>query len=163
MSTDESLKEQFKQGSESVTADAIDWGNQFVKLLELEYTNAAALLPAEARWAEFRRVMLRAVVATLVESGADPDEISRLLQQGVPLDHDVDKNAGWTSECNARRVTLIDKMIQQTLSAEEAVELDRLTARLRLHVDKEELVPIEGARRLHRRLLETDNPEAASG
>ena len=91
-------------------AAAIDWGNQFVKHLELEYTNAAALLPAEATWAEFRRVMLRAVVATLVDSGAHQAEISRLLQEGVPLDHEVDNDAGWTSECNARRITLIDKM-----------------------------------------------------
>jgi hypothetical protein len=124
----------------------------------MAYTDVAASLPADATWGQFRQATLQAVVMTLVESGSDPNEIGRLLLEGSPLVRDVDKNARWTSECNARRIALIDKMIQQTLSAEEAAELGRLTARLRLHVDNEELSPIEGARRLYRRLLETDSP-----
>jgi hypothetical protein len=63
MSTDESLEETKRQ-SESVNADAIDWGFQFLKILEFEYSNAAAALPAQAVLAEFRRAMLRAFEAT---------------------------------------------------------------------------------------------------
>ncbi|MBM4088485.1 MAG: hypothetical protein FJ276_03530 [Planctomycetes bacterium] len=163
MSADESLKQRRRRGGESVRADAIDWGSHFVKFLELEYTNAAARLSAEATWADYRRTMFHAVVAALRESGTNPDEIAQLLREGIPLDHDVDQSAGWTSECNARRIALIDKKIQQTLSEAEAAELDRLTARLRLHVDNEELVPMKGARRLHRQLLETDNSRSVKG
>ena len=59
MSTDESLEEQTKQRSESVAAEAIDWGLQFLKVLEFEYSSAAAELPGQANWAEFRRAMIR--------------------------------------------------------------------------------------------------------
>jgi hypothetical protein len=160
MSTDESLERQSR--SESVSADAIDWGSQFVKHLELEYTSVASRLPTEATWEEFRQAMLRAVLATLLEAGSDLDEISQLLHETPPVNHGPDDAAGWTDECNIRRIALIDKMLQQTLSAKEAVELDRLTARLRLHADSEDLVPIEGARRLHKRLLEMSIPKPTS-
>jgi hypothetical protein len=163
MSADESLKQKRRQGGESVAADAIDWGSQFFKFLELEYTDAASRLPSEATSEDYRRAMFRALVAVVRESGANSDEIARLLRECIPRDNDVDKNAAWTSECNARRIALIDKKIQQTISDAEAGELDQLTARLRLHVDNEELVPLEGARRLHRQLLEVDNPGSAKG
>ena len=60
MSTDESLEDQTKLHSESVAAEAIDWGFQFLKILEFEYSNAAAEFPAQATIAEFRRAMIRA-------------------------------------------------------------------------------------------------------
>ena len=162
MSADESLEPQSLAASESVSADAIDWGSQFVKSLELEYTSVAARLPTEAKWKEFREAMLQAVLTTLLEAGSDPNELSQLLHETPPVNLDLDDAAGWTNESNLRRIALIDKMIQQTLSAKEAVELDRLTARLRLQVDGEDLVPIAGARRLHKRLLEMKDPKPTS-
>lgn len=160
MSTDESLDEQTRQGSESIAAQAIDWGSQFLKILELEYCNAAAELPTPAPWSELRRAMIRAFGATIVESGADPDEIQDLIQDSLSLEQGPQESAGWTSELNARRIELIDKLIQQSLSATEAAELGRLTARLRPYVDNEDLVPLQGARQIHRRLLEATNPVA---
>ncbi|HET6883784.1 MAG TPA: hypothetical protein VFI31_26765 [Pirellulales bacterium] len=160
MSTDESLEDQTKLQAGSLAAEAIDWGFQFLKVLELEYSNAAAGLPAQATLAEFRRAMIRAFESTLVESGADPRDVPSLIHESLSLDQSVEKSAGWTSELNARRIELIDKMIQQSLSATEAAELSRLTARLRLHVDNEELVPLEGARQIHKRLLESGNAGA---
>jgi hypothetical protein len=77
MSTEESLEEQRKQRSESVAAEAIDWGSQFLKILEFEYSTAAAELPAQATWTEFRRAMIRAFQATLLES--------HLLSTGEPI------------------------------------------------------------------------------
>lgn len=157
MSTDESLEEYRKRGAESVASKAIEWGNLFLKALEIEYGNAAAELPAQAAWAEYRQAMIRAFGAALIESGADPSELGRLIQDIVPRDQLAEKSVGWTSELNARRIELIDKMIQQSLSEAEAAEFGQLTARLRLHVDNEELVPLQGARQLHRRLLEHNN------
>lgn len=158
MSADEALEKQKQQRSTRTAAEAIEFGQQFVKILEDAYSQAAADLPAQATQLEFRRAMMRAVEATLVESGAHPTEIRKLFQDRILGDQDVEENVGWPSESNARRVELIDKSIQQSLSAAEAIELDRLTARLRLHVDREELVPLQGARQLHRRLLERKNP-----
>lgn len=155
MSTDESLEEQRKQRSESIAAHALDWGDQFLKVLEFEYSNAAAELPAQATWKEFRQAMIRAFESTLAESGADPAQIRSLIRESLSLDQNVERNTGWTSDLSARRIQLIDKMIQRSLTAAEAVALSQLTAWLRLHVDNEELVPLEGARQLHKRLLES--------
>ena len=67
-----------------------------------------------------------------------------------------DGDAAWSSQKNARRLALIDKKIQQTITPKEAIELLRLTKQMRVHCDSEEMVPLEGARRLHRRLLDMD-------
>lgn len=154
MPADESLEGQGKHGRESIAPEAIEWGSLFVKALEIEYANAAPDLPAQATWAEFRQVMIRAFGAALIESGAEPSEIEGLIQDAIPRNPDVEKVVGWNREFNTRRIELIDKMIQNSLSAAEAAELDQLTARLRLQVDNEEFVPLEGARQIHRRLLE---------
>jgi hypothetical protein len=60
----------------------------------------------------------------------------------------------WTRERNDRRVALIDKFIQGELTPEESVELEQLTEYMRTHFDTEAAVPLEGAKRLHRRLLQ---------
>lgn len=75
---------------------------------------------------------------------------------------DSDCRSEWTGEKNKRRVALIDKLIQQSLSPDEAAELDRLTDNMRHHLDTEELVPTEGARQLHRRLLNLSDSESAA-
>lgn len=143
MSTDESLEKGNKKRSESVAAEAVDWGSQFLKSLEFEYSNFAAELPAQAAWTEFRRAMIRAFEATLVESGADPDELRSLIQESLSPDKGAEKSVGWTRGLSARRLELIDKMIQRSLSAAEAEELDQLTARLRHYTDTEELIPLQ--------------------
>ena len=45
---------------------------------------------------------------------------------------------------------------------DESIELDHLTALLRSVFDTEEMVPLAGARRLHRQLLGIDKPGDAS-
>ena len=159
MSNDESHELQGQQEIESISSDAEDWGSQFVKHLELEYTNAASELPTGATGPHFRQAMMTAVVKVLHESGAKSEEITRLLKESVSRRSPIDSSVEWTSERNARRLELIDKWIQQTLSPGEAVELERLTERMRVHCDTEEMVPLEGARRLHRHLLGIDDSE----
>ena len=160
MSPDESLEKHSHEGTDSVSSDALDWGSQFAKHLELEYANSAAELPPGTNWTIFRQTMLCAVVQVLVESGASTGEISKLLSESVRRITCVESVVKWTSNKNTRRVALIDKLIQQTLSADEAVELNRLTEEMRIHLDTEKLVPIEGARQLHRRLLDLDDSES---
>ena len=60
----------------------------------------------------------------------------------------------WTTELNQRPFELIDRQIQGTLTPEESIELAGLTQLMRDHVDAEAQFPIQGARELHRRLLD---------
>ena len=159
MSNDESLDLQGQQKTRSIHPDAEDWGGKFAWTLELEYSNTAAQLPDGASSVDFRRAMLTAVVNVLGESGAKPEEIAQLLEECIRPLSLVKGDDEWTSEKNGRRLELIDKFIQQTLSPEEAVELERLTEQMRSRYDTEEMVPLEGARRLHRQLLENDDAE----
>jgi hypothetical protein len=160
MPIDKSLDLQKQLELKSISSDAEDWGNQFVKHLELEYTSAASELPAGASFADFRRAMMSAVITVLGESGAKPEETARLLKETMSRFLSTDRNVEWTSERNARRIELIDKLIQANLSIEEAAELDRLTGNMRAQYDIEEMIPLEGARRLHRRLLDIDGSES---
>lgn len=159
MSNNESLELQVQHEIESIPCAAEEWGRVFVGQLEDEYTSAAVKLPTNATSADFRRAMMTAVVKVLGESGAKPQEIARLVEETVRRLSPVDRNVEWTSQRNARRMELIDKWIQKTLTLDEAAELEQLTECMRTHCDTEEMVPLEGARRLHRRLLGIDDSE----
>jgi len=63
-------------------------------------------------------------------------------------------NSGWTTAKNARRVELIDRQIEGSLSLEERVELDFLQQQFRAFRQQDAPLPIEKARQLHRELLE---------
>ena len=60
----------------------------------------------------------------------------------------------WTEANNARRCELIDRQIQSTITPEEGAELDRLQRALRSYLDQVAPLDLEGARRLHAKLLE---------
>jgi hypothetical protein len=151
-----------QQEKKPLSAASDEWERQFVKHLQIAYAEFASELPPEATFGDFRRAMLRAFVATLRDSGAGQDEVIQLLATGVGLISPPAESEGWTSEKSDRRLELVDKRIQQKLSADEAIELARLTELMRVHCDSEATVPLEGARRLHRQLLGIDGPEKAS-
>ena len=154
-----SPKRPIKKHLPSISPDARDWGTWFVNFLELAYADAASNLPTEATEADFRRVMMKAFVGVWGESEAGPQDTTRLGMGAAPRLSPGDKTAKWTSKRNARRLKLIDKSIQGELSPQEAVELERLTQAMRVHCDTEEMVPLRGARRLHRHLLGIGEPE----
>lgn len=108
---------------------------------------------------EFRNHDVEIVVRVLDGNDLNQDVAWARPDRDLRQEPEAFAGSGWTRERNDRRVALIDKMIQESLSAEEARELDSLTARLRLHADNEDAVPIEGARRLHRQLLERSRAE----
>ena len=157
MNADESLEEDSEPRPTTVDAESLSWSETFLKHLEIYYSDAAARLSPSASHSEFRRAMVQAVVTTLADSGASPDEIAHLIKTAAPWSSDADARGRWTSDMNIRRVALIDKMIQRTISPTEAAELDRLTALLRAHADTEELVQVEGAQLLHKHLLDMDS------
>ena len=157
MFNDESLESQSRQKAESISSDAVDWGRQFVKSLELEYTNLVSELPAGATWPDFQQAMMIAVGTVFDESGATPESVAQLWETIADRLLPADADGAWNREKNARRLTLIDKKIQQTITPAEAIELVRLTKQMRVHCDREEMVPLEGARQLHRRLLDMND------
>ena len=81
MPGERSLESQDQPRTESLPSEAVDWGKQFVKHLELEYADLASRLPEEQVGADLRLAMMLSVVRVLAESGADSDSIAFLLEE----------------------------------------------------------------------------------
>lgn len=159
MPNDELHESPSPQEAESISSDAADWGLQFVKHLEHEYENLVSGLSADATWPDFQQAMMIAVARVFEESGATPESIARLWGEIADRLSPVEADAEWSREKNARRFLLIDKRIQGTITPEESFELTQLTRQLRIHCDTEAMLPLEGARRLHRQLLDMDQSQ----
>jgi hypothetical protein len=159
MPNDESLESQRLQEAKPVSGDAEEWGRLFVKNLELEYASSASALPADATWPDFQQAMMIAIGKVFEESGATLESVARLWDEIAGRPSPIDEDVTWSREKNARRLNLIDKKIQQTITPAEALELTRLTQQMRTHCDREEMVPLEGARKIHRRLLDMADPK----
>ena len=94
----------------------------------------------------------RAILATFHESGIEVESALELFGRVA-----LEKTPGdfiWSDALNQRRFALIDKEIQGTLTAAESLELAGLTRMLREHVESETNLPLDGARALHRKLLQ---------
>lgn len=59
----------------------------------------------------------------------------------------------WSEAKNARRCELIDRKIQESITPDEEAELDSLQQALRDYLDRVAPLPLEGAKRLHAKLL----------
>ena len=97
---------------------------------------------------------MRAVKLTLLDSGLDDGQVLELFGR-VALEPVTSSELEWTDELNKRRFELIDRDIQGTLSSVEQVELAGLTRLMREHVASD--LPLEGAKKLHRRLTDLDS------
>jgi hypothetical protein len=138
----------------SISEDAGDWIQQFTKHLSLNFLDTSRSFPPDAGLPDFQDATARAAWQTLLDSGMTSDSI--LDSIGPVL---VERRAGrgeWNSELNRRRFDLIDKDIQQSLTLAERIELAGLTRLMRDHVESEANLPLEGARELHRQLLDLD-------
>ncbi len=76
------------------------------------------------------------------------DEVSEAAKQPQGQ-----RDEPWSAEKDARRCELIDKMIQGTLQPAESRELAELQRQALEYFDRVAPPPVEGARRLHERLL----------
>jgi hypothetical protein len=68
----------------------------------------------------------------------------------------------WSDELNERRIELIDKDIQDNITAEERTELAALQRKAVSYRDRIAPLPIEGARRVHQQLLEVKRQRQGS-
>jgi hypothetical protein len=125
--------------------------SKFAALLESEFLRLASHGRSESLDI-FREQMMQSFVVAMQETGARPAEIAELLQVGLSRLLTSD-DGQWTDTKNDRRVDLIDASLQRPLSKDEAFELSQLTELMRRHCDTEDAIPMEGARKLHERLM----------
>jgi hypothetical protein len=150
-------REPESQGSRrTIGADADFWVRQFVKQFELHILEASHHLPPEANVVEFQMATARATLATFLESGMELESAMEMFGQASLEAASAD--VGWSDALNQRRFALIDKDIQASLTPAETVELAGLTRIMRPHVDSEQNLPMDGARALHRKLLQLESP-----
>ena len=76
-----------------------------------------------------------------------------VLELESPPSGKIHHSDEWTEEKNARRCELIDKEIEGTLTHEERIQLDDLQREMIEYRRRVAPVPIEGARKLHQKLL----------
>ena len=136
----------------SISLHASDWLRQFVKHFEQNFVDASEHLAPNANLSAYQLATVRAVIATLNDSGLTAESAREMLAQ-VSMEQD-NNLIEWTSDLNNRRFELIDKDIQETLPPMEQIELTALTKIMRQHLDAELTLPMEGARALHRKLTE---------
>ena len=137
------------------STDADDWAEQFYKHLGLAFLNVATGLSPKAGIPDFRQAMIAAAFQTLIESGMSSEEIFESFAQASL---EAQKNLSeWTPELNQRRFDLVDKQIQSAISPAERIELAGLTKIMRALTDNESNFPIEGAKALHKKLLDMDD------
>jgi hypothetical protein len=132
--------------------DVEDWFRTFIKSLELSLVELGRELPPRAKSIDCARIALRSVKLILRDSGLADEQIVGLLSRVALENADANEKLQWNAELNRRRFELIDRDVQGRLGRAEQLELAGLTQLMREHVDSEENLPMEGAKKLHRRL-----------
>ena len=128
----------------TVSEGANDWFRQFLKHLELSWSEIGQAIPSDATPADYGLAALQAVKMTLLDSGLNKEQVIGLFGQVAFEQAIFSRRPEWTAELNRRRFELIDGDIQGTLTSEERLELAGLTQRMREHVDSELNLPIIG-------------------
>ena len=152
MTTTKSHEPEEHASPDFISADSDDWFRQFVKHLDLHLIDASRNLRRQASVAELQAAAARAIVTTYLDSGMELESIMELVGR-VGVEARSDKPV-WCDALNKRRFALIDKEIQGLLTHAESVELAGLTSMMRDQIESEINLPMEGARSLHRRLLQ---------
>ena len=156
------VKKQPESDAGALPETANDWFRQFLMHLELFMVETGQGLSADSKSADHCLAAMRAVKLTLLDSGMDDEEIRNLLGRIAVEETATGTQLEWNAELNKRRFELIDGDIQGTLNPAEQIELAGLTHLMREYVDSEDNLPIEGAKKLHRRLTEMDSEAADS-
>ena len=154
MTTTKSQESELPVSQEAISADADLWIRQFINHLEIHALDASHDLSPQASVYESRVATVRAIFETFLDSGMEFESVVEMFGR-VAVERRI-VAASWTDELNQRRFELIDKEIQGSLTPGESLEVAGLTRMMRDHVDSEANLPFEGARALHRRLLESE-------
>ena len=136
----------------SISEHASDWIRRFSRQLEDHFIDAGLSIPADAPARDYQDATIRAMFSALLDCGMDTESFAETV--GRVLIEERPGSIEWNSELNQRRFELIDKEIQETLTPAERVELAGLTRIMREQLESESNLPMEGAKALHRKLLE---------
>lgn len=140
----------------SIPDQANDWLREFVKHLELHFIDASLALPANASLGDLQQTSLWAVFQTLRDSSSEIDDTALVDMVGQVLMRQRRTAVQWNPSLNQRRFELIDKEIQASITLAEQLELAGLTHLMRAQLETEDALPLEGARMLHRKLLDME-------
>lgn len=149
-------------GSEAISGDQDLWSRQFLKHFEFNLLDSVARLSDKAALEEYQAATVQAVIETLHDSGMGIAEFPELAAKAIAAvqnTHAPDVTAQWTPSMNDRRMDLIDRQIQETITIAEQIELAQLTDAMRAVVDSEANLPMKGAKALHRKLLSIRHEE----
>ena len=138
--------------TDSISERASEWIRLYIKHFELNLLDTSRSLPPDASDLDCGVAAIRAMFETLLDSGMDTEVIAETVGRLF-----VEQRRGsveWSSELSQRRFELIDREIQETLAPAERVELAGLTRIMREQLESEANLPMEGAKALHRKLLE---------
>ena len=155
MTSEKPPKPESAERDESISDVEDLWVRQFLKQFELNVLDATRRLPPNASASESQLATARAILATYRESGMEFESALELLGQAAVEWPSAD--VAWTDALNQRRFALIDKEVQGSLTPAENIELAGLTRIMREHVESEANLPMEGARALHRMLLQLES------
>lgn len=140
----------------SIPEQADDWLRQFVRHLELHFIDTSSALPVNVSLRDLQKATLWAVFQTLRDSSSEIDDTAIVEMVGQVLMERKLPAVQWSPSLNQRRFELIDKEIQSTITLAEQIELAGLTHLMRAQLESEEALPLEGARMLHKRLLDLE-------
>jgi hypothetical protein len=143
------------ESEESISEVEDLWVRKFVEHFELYVLDFTRNLPPNASPSELQLATARAILETYRDSGMELESALELLGQAAAGRPSAD--VAWSDTLNQRRFLLIDKEIQGSLTPSENVELVGLTRIMRDHVESEANLPMEGARALHRILLQLES------
>lgn len=149
--------EQGATGKPTHPSHAADWLNTFKKHFSIAFQDATSSLANEAGEEDLQRAAISAMTTTLRDSGLSDEQM--LIFLGEAFERADSVPAEWTPEQNQRRIDLIDRGIEKSISFDEKIELARLTAALRASVSAEEIFPMEGAIALHAKLKAMEQKE----
>ena len=108
---------------DSVPTDADAWISDLLQKLELEFLQLAKFtFSRTSDTGDNQRVLLFAIRRILANDGM-PEAVMQAIFS--------DPNFGWTEAKNKRRFELIDREVDDTLSHDEALELESLTFQMR--------------------------------
>jgi hypothetical protein len=155
VTTTKSHESELPVSRKAISADADLWIRQFINHLEIHALDASHALSPQPSVFESRVAAARAIFETFLDSGMEFESVVELFGR-VAVERRL-VTAAWNDELNHRRFELVDKEIQGSLTPGESLELAGLTRIMRDHVDSEANLPFEGARALHRKLLQSES------
>jgi len=131
VTTTRSRESEEPESQQAIWEDTDLWIRQFIKHFELDVVDATRDLPPDASVSDSQVATARAILAAYLESGMELESVVELLARVAVERRSVE--AAWSDALNQRRLALIDRAIEGSLTPAESIELAGLTRIMRDH------------------------------